>query len=310
MRPEPGGASPRAVKILERACALLDEARIGWCASCYNGEATVTAKPSLVAGIDIGSRSIECAAPGRPGGAWDSPPHHLRSPGPSAGLLDGSGAGQDWGPPAYGRKILLENLDHPEITAITRISGFTPWGPGACFRGAHHPGHRRQDTKAIALTVEGKVAKFENERPLRRGHREVPGVHGRGPAGVIGEIRRTSRFEADRRIQINSMCTGVCGERGHQPHGPGRKSTQYCHGAAPGHCLPHVGHAAPGGGDAVGTLRRRRGHNPCIKSPFGKKAWGNPSWFRPNPTWWAPWAQPFMEKNSLPRRKDRKWVVC
>ena len=65
----------------------------------------------------------------------------------------------------YGRKLLVENLQHHRVTAITEIQAYA--------LGAHHldPGVRTvldiggQDTKAISLAEAGKVVKFEmNDR--------------------------------------------------------------------------------------------------------------------------------------------------
>ena len=136
----------------------------------------------------------------------------------------------------YGRKLLLENLDHPEITAITEIQAYA--------LGARHlfPGVRTildiggQDTKAIALTMDGKVAKFEMNDRCAAGtgkFLEFMATALQMPLEEFGDFA----LQADRRIQINSMCTVFAESEATSPHGPGREPGQYRHGTAPGHRL-------------------------------------------------------------------------
>ena len=116
------------------------------------GEKTETANHPLVAGIDIGSRSIELVLL-QDGQVvhWDLLPTTFDPLGQCRSLLDRVRAARIV-TTGYGRKLLLEHLDHPEITAITEIQAYA--------LGARHlfPGVRTildiggQDTKAIALT--------------------------------------------------------------------------------------------------------------------------------------------------------------
>ena len=94
----------------------------------------------------------------------------------------------------------------PEITAITEIQAYA--------LGARHlfPGVRTildiggQDTKAIALTMDGKVAKFEMNDRCAAGtgkFLEYMAVALQMPLEKFGDFA----LQADRRIQISSMCT-------------------------------------------------------------------------------------------------------
>jgi predicted CoA-substrate-specific enzyme activase len=168
--------------------------------------ATMAASHPLVAGIDIGSRSIELVLL-QDGEVvhWDLLPTTFDPLGQCRSLLARVRAARIVAT-GYGRKLLLENLDHPEISAITEIQAYA--------LGARHlfPGVRTildiggQDTKAIALTPEGRVAKFEMNDRCAAGtgkFLEFMAVALQVPLGKFGDFA----LQADRRIQISSMCT-------------------------------------------------------------------------------------------------------
>ena len=169
-------------------------------------EETGTEKHPLVAGIDIGSRSIELVLlqDGRMV-HWDLLPTTFDPLGQCRSLLDRVQCARIVAT-GYGRKLLLDNLDHPEVTAITEIQAYA-------LGGRHlFPGVRTildiggQDTKAIALTMEGKVAKFEMNDRCAAGtgkFLEVMAVTLQVPLEKFGDFA----WQADRRLQINSMCT-------------------------------------------------------------------------------------------------------
>ena len=96
------------------------------------GEGTGTAHHPLVAGIDIGSRSIELVLlqDGRVV-HWDLLPTTFDPLGQCRSLLDRVRAARIVAT-GYGRKLLLEKLDHPEITVITEIQAYA-LGPDTCF---------------------------------------------------------------------------------------------------------------------------------------------------------------------------------
>ena len=106
----------------------------------------------------------------------------------------------------YGRKLLVENLRGHRVTAITEIQAYA--------LGAHYlvPAARTvldiggQDTKAIALAETGKVVKFEMNDRCAAGtgkFLEFMATALQVPLEEFGPFA----LQADRRIQINSMCT-------------------------------------------------------------------------------------------------------
>jgi (R)-2-hydroxyacyl-CoA dehydratese activating ATPase len=159
-----------------------------------------------VAGLDIGSRSIELVL--LENGQmmhWDLLPTTFDPLRQCRSLLERVRAARIVAT-GYGRKLVLDNLGHPEITAITEIQAYA--------LGARHlvPGVRTvldiggQDTKAIALTPEGRVAKFEMNDRCAAGtgkFLEFMAVALQVPLEDFGAFA----LRADRRIQINSMCT-------------------------------------------------------------------------------------------------------
>jgi predicted CoA-substrate-specific enzyme activase len=159
-----------------------------------------------VAGIDIGSRSIELVL--LEGGQvmhQAAVPTTFDPLAQCQRLLEGL-------PPArivatgYGRKLLVENFKHHRVTAITEIQAFA--------LGAHYlnPQVRTvldiggQDTKAISLGEGGKVVKFEMNDRCAAGtgkFLEFMATALQVPLEDFGGFA----LQADRRIQINSMCT-------------------------------------------------------------------------------------------------------
>ena len=106
----------------------------------------------------------------------------------------------------YGRKLVLSELPFLEIKAITEIQAYA--------LGAHHlyPEARTvldiggQDTKVIALTLAGKVAKFEMNDRCAAGtgkFLEFMATALQVPLEEFGDFA----LQADKRLQINSMCT-------------------------------------------------------------------------------------------------------
>jgi (R)-2-hydroxyacyl-CoA dehydratese activating ATPase len=106
----------------------------------------------------------------------------------------------------YGRKLLVEHYAEHRVTAITEIQAYA--------LGARHlaPGVRTvldiggQDTKAISLGESGKVVKFEMNDRCAAGtgkFLEFMATALQVPLEDFGGFA----LSADRRIQINSMCT-------------------------------------------------------------------------------------------------------
>jgi predicted CoA-substrate-specific enzyme activase len=162
--------------------------------------------PEPVVGLDVGSRSIELVL--LQGGQVVRQAKRPTTFDPLAQcrqLLEGL-------PPArivatgYGRGLLLENFQHHQVTAITEIQAYA--------LGAHHlhPEARTvldiggQDTKAISLSADGKVVKFDMNDRCAAGtgkFLEFMATALQVPLEEFGNFA----LQADKRIQINSMCT-------------------------------------------------------------------------------------------------------
>jgi predicted CoA-substrate-specific enzyme activase len=106
----------------------------------------------------------------------------------------------------YGRKLLVEHLKHHRTKTITEIQAYA--------LGAHHLDPRvrtvldigGQDTKAISLAETGKVVKFEMNDRCAAGtgkFLEFMATALQVPLEDFGSFA----LKADKRIQINSMCT-------------------------------------------------------------------------------------------------------
>ena len=170
------------------------------------GEATLTAPHPPVVGLDVGSRSIELVLLEDGQVAhWARLPTTFDPLAQCRRLLEGL-------PPArivatgYGRKLLVENLKRHRVIAITEIQAYA--------RGAHYlnPEVRTvldiggQDTKAICLGEAGKVVKFEMNDRCAAGtgkFLEFMATALQVPLEDFGDFA----LQADKRIQINSMCT-------------------------------------------------------------------------------------------------------
>lgn len=158
------------------------------------------------AGIDIGSRSIELVV-------WNGrlPTHQVRAPTTFDPVAQCRKLMQEVTvshvvATGYGRKLFAEAFQHLEVTTITEIQAYA--------LGAHYlrPEARTvldiggQDTKVIALTERGKVARFEMNDRCAAGtgkFLEFMATALQIPLEDFGEFALGS----DKRIQINSMCT-------------------------------------------------------------------------------------------------------
>jgi predicted CoA-substrate-specific enzyme activase len=159
-----------------------------------------------VAGLDIGSRSIELVLlAGDRVVDWALVPTTFNPLVQIQGLLDQVPAVPVVAT-GYGRKLLADNFKDNPVTTITEIQAYAL---GARYL---EPKTRTvldiggQDTKAIALSPAGKVAKFEMNDRCAAG------------TGKFLEFMATAlqisldafgafALEAEKRIQISSMCT-------------------------------------------------------------------------------------------------------
>ena len=161
---------------------------------------------ALVAGIDIGSRSIELVV--LKNGQVAASQRRPTTYDPLAQCIDilTSLPPMPIVATGYGRKLIVEELPALQITAITEIQAYA--------LGAHHlhPEARTvldiggQDTKVIALSPAGKVAKFEMNDRCAAGtgkFLEFMATALQIPLAEFGAFA----LQADKRLQINSMCT-------------------------------------------------------------------------------------------------------
>jgi len=160
----------------------------------------------LVAGLDIGSRSIELVLLEEGQVVhWDLLPTTYDPVKQCQSLLARVQVRRVVAT-GYGRRLAVEYLGHPEVQTITEIQAYA--------LGARHlaPEVRTildiggQDTKAILLTPEGKVAKFEMNDRCAAGtgkFLEFMAVALQIPLTEFGAFALT----ADRRITLSSMCT-------------------------------------------------------------------------------------------------------
>ncbi len=147
----------------------------------------------------------------------------------------------------------------------------TPWAPGPCSRGPDRARHRRPGHQGHRPRRVRPGGQIRDERPLRRGHRKVPRIHGRGSADSPGGVRLLC--PAGRPAHPDQLhVRGVRRDRGHLAHGPRGESRKHRPGPAPGHRRPHGVHAAPRGPGAPPALRRRGGPERLRRGPAGRTA--------------------------------------
>ncbi len=163
-------------------------------------------KPEYVAGIDIGSRSIELVAlEGSRVVHAEKLPTTFDPLGQCRKLVRETIFSRVVAT-GYGRKLFVEALHYENATAITEIQAYA--------LGAHHllPEARTildiggQDTKVISLSPEGKVAKFEMNDRCAAGtgkFLEFMATALQIPIERFGDYA----LQADKKIHINSMCT-------------------------------------------------------------------------------------------------------
>ncbi len=159
-----------------------------------------------IIGLDIGSRSIELVL--LEGGNWSA---QIKAPttfdpmGQCLKILQGIEA-QTIVATGYGRKLFAESMKGKNIQTITEIQAYAL---GARFL---YPETRTvidiggQDTKVIALTEKGQVARFEMNDRCAAGtgkFLEFMAAALQIPLESFGAFA----LQADRRIQISSMCT-------------------------------------------------------------------------------------------------------
>jgi predicted CoA-substrate-specific enzyme activase len=161
---------------------------------------------NLVAGLDIGSRSIELVLlSGDRIVEWALVPTTFNPLAQIQGLL-GRVPAAPVVATGYGRKLMADNFTDRQVSTITEIQAYAL---GARFL---EPETRTvldiggQDTKAIALLPTGKVAKFEMNDRCAAGtgkFLEFMATALQVPVDKFGFFA----LKAKKRIQISSMCT-------------------------------------------------------------------------------------------------------
>jgi len=159
-----------------------------------------------VAGIDIGSRSIELVLlEGEQMVYWAQAPTTFDPLAQCRRLLNNQKAHRIVAT-GYGRMLLLENFNDREVTAITEIQAYALGARHLCPEARTVLDIGGQDTKAIALAPDGKVAKFEMNDRCAAGTGKFLEFMA-AALQVSLESFGSFALEADKRIQINSMCT-------------------------------------------------------------------------------------------------------
>jgi predicted CoA-substrate-specific enzyme activase len=163
-------------------------------------------KPELVAGVDIGSRSIELVVLDKGQMVhWDLAPTTFDPLAQISRLLGQVEAARVVAT-GYGRKLMADNFKDKQVTTITEIQAYA--------LGARRldPETRTvldiggQDTKAIVLSPEGRVIKFEMNDRCAAGtgkFLEFMATALQMPLEAFGDFA----LQADKRIQVSSMCT-------------------------------------------------------------------------------------------------------
>ncbi len=159
-----------------------------------------------VAGIDIGSRSIELVM-------FDSngAPRLRKAPttfdplGQCRKLMEGIGGGRVIAT-GYGRKLFAESFRQANVSTITEIQAYALGARFLCPEAGTVLDIGGQDTKVISLSETGKVLRFEMNDRCAAGtgkFLEFMATALQVPLESFGEFALGS----DRRIRISSMCT-------------------------------------------------------------------------------------------------------
>jgi predicted CoA-substrate-specific enzyme activase len=160
----------------------------------------------LVAGLDIGSRSLELVVleKGRLVD-WARVPTTF-DPLAQCRLLLKDLKAPKLVTTGYGRKLVLEEVTDRKVIAVTEIQAYALGARHECPEARTVLDIGGQDTKVIALTAEGKVAKFEMNDRCAAGtgkFLEFMATALQIPLEEFGDFA----LKGDRRLQISSMCT-------------------------------------------------------------------------------------------------------
>lgn len=161
---------------------------------------------NLVAGLDIGSRSIELALlEGDRLVDWAKVPTTFDPLAQCRQLLQDVSA-DTLVATGYGRKLALEYFQDRRVRAITEIQAYALGARYLAPEARTVLDIGGQDTKVITLTPEGKVARFEMNDRCAAGtgkFLEFMALALHRPVEELGSFA----LAAEKRIQISSMCT-------------------------------------------------------------------------------------------------------
>jgi predicted CoA-substrate-specific enzyme activase len=159
-----------------------------------------------IAGIDIGSRSIELVVLNGSGPVWQvKVPTTFNPLAQCESIMRDVTVGRIVAT-GYGRKLFADSAKDADVTTITEIQAYA-LGARSLFPEARTVlDIGGQDTKVISLLPNGKVGKFEMNDRCAAGtgkFLEFMATALQVPLETFGEFALGS----DKRIQINSMCT-------------------------------------------------------------------------------------------------------
>lgn len=161
---------------------------------------------ALTAGIDIGSRSIELVVfDGERAVSQKKVPTTFDPLGQCAKLLEGCGAGSITAT-GYGRRLFADSFSQVNAGTVTEIQAYALGARRLFPEAGMVLDIGGQDTKVISLSERGKVLKFEMNDRCAAGtgkFLEFMATALQIPLESFGDFA----LRADRRIQINSMCT-------------------------------------------------------------------------------------------------------
>lgn len=160
----------------------------------------------IIAGIDIGSRSIELVVleAGSPVD-WTKAPTTFDPMEQCKRLMADVRASRVVAT-GYGRKLFAETCGRNGVAVITEIQAYALGARHLCPEARTVLDIGGQDTKVIALTPEGKVAKFEMNDRCAAGtgkFLEFMATALQVPLESFGSFG----LQADKRVKITSMCT-------------------------------------------------------------------------------------------------------
>ncbi|MFI5330568.1 MAG: acyl-CoA dehydratase activase [Desulfobaccales bacterium] len=161
---------------------------------------------NLSAGLDIGSRSIELVLlEGGRMADWAKLPTTFDPLAQCRRLLQ-SVNGVPIVATGYGRKLVKDNFGDRQVTVITEIQAYALGARRLCPQARTVLDIGGQDTKTIALAPDGRVLKFDmNDRCAAGTGKFLEFM----ATALQVELEDFGAFalRADKRIQINSMCT-------------------------------------------------------------------------------------------------------